>query len=617
MFIKLIFLALFIFIRPAFSQTIPSEKLKELAFSNSWLNLYYYNKGLTGYSSNALGDHFFFSKEGRDSPEKEIEAAYRAFLDNQKMWGQVKKISQCAFPARYEFLKKHFPQDFKDKKCPEFDNWSKAIDAEKIYLVYAGAYPNNPASMFGHTFIRFSRGDEKEKREGSFLLNYSIGYMAVTNPADDAITYTLKGIVGGYHGYFEIKPFYLNLGIYNNSEARDLWEYEVSLNKKEVSYLLKHIWELSQNSGFPYYFFKKNCSYYMLRLIEVVKPDWRMHQDYWFFTSPLQTITSLKKYDDNQKVGFHPSIKRKLTWKLNQLDQKQLEKYRQSLASLESLGKVDDPKVLETLITHWDLQNYKKNTLLSKDELKLRNLTLEKRSLHDSKAGFYYKEKDNNWITQTSGAPDKGHPPHRIALSYENYSKNINFEIAYGFHRFLDKPEGYEDYAFIDAMKIKGSYLTDQSKLKLIEAGILEIYSLFPFSKDMPALSWNLSIDWSQKNLIRNESLSTFNILGGIGLSQKAFKGIFQHFILINPIFTASFSKEKYNLALSLNYGLKLMNSFTLGATMLHLNNHFKMKTEGQYRFYINKYHSLFLSYKKYLNLKFNQELSLGYQLNF
>ena len=64
---------------------------------------------------------------------------------------------QCLFPARYKILSNLWPNLFNTVECPKFDKWVKGLDVENVYLVFTSVYPNNPASMFGHTFLRFDR----------------------------------------------------------------------------------------------------------------------------------------------------------------------------------------------------------------------------------------------------------------------------------------------------------------------------------------------------------------------------------------------------------------------------------------------------------------------------
>ena len=123
---------------------------------------------------------------------------------------------------------------------------------------------NNPASMFGHTFLRI---DQKGQTEQTRILAYTIDYAARV-PPDVGLEYGFKGIFGGYEGYFSTPPYYIKVQAYRDMENRDMWEYQLNLTPTQIDRLLMHAWELG-NAYFDYFFFKENCSYHIF-------PFWNM-----------------------------------------------------------------------------------------------------------------------------------------------------------------------------------------------------------------------------------------------------------------------------------------------------------------------------------------------------
>jgi hypothetical protein len=117
---------------------------------------------------------------------------------------------------------------------------------------------NNPASMFGHTFLRV---DQKGQTEQTRILAYTINYAADV-PPDSGMAYPIRGIFGGYRGYFSTIPYYLKVQEYRDIENRDIWEYRLNFTERLVRRLLMHAWELG-NASFDYFFFKENCSYHL------------------------------------------------------------------------------------------------------------------------------------------------------------------------------------------------------------------------------------------------------------------------------------------------------------------------------------------------------------------
>ena len=60
------------------------------------------------------------------------------------------------FPARTDFLVEHLQLELslEHAACPALNRWLETINADKVTLVFPVGYLNNPASLFGHTFLR-------------------------------------------------------------------------------------------------------------------------------------------------------------------------------------------------------------------------------------------------------------------------------------------------------------------------------------------------------------------------------------------------------------------------------------------------------------------------------
>jgi hypothetical protein len=91
-------------------------------------------------------------------------------------------------------------------------------------------------------------------------------------PPGSNLDYPVRGIFGGYRGYFSTIPYYLKVQEYRDIENRDIWEYRLNLTEPQIRRLLMHAWELG-NASFDYYFFKENCSYHLLSLLEYADPS--------------------------------------------------------------------------------------------------------------------------------------------------------------------------------------------------------------------------------------------------------------------------------------------------------------------------------------------------------
>src|SRR5207249_4634465 len=68
-----------------------------------------------------------------------------------------------------------------------------------------------------------------------------------------------------------------------------IWEYRLNFSDAQVRRLLMHAWELG-NSYFDYFFFKENCSYHLLSLLEYADPNLHLTEQFIFWTVPAHTV---------------------------------------------------------------------------------------------------------------------------------------------------------------------------------------------------------------------------------------------------------------------------------------------------------------------------------------
>ncbi len=260
----------------------------KLADSREWhLLLHYRENFFGGYTSEQDGSYFFLAPDGKTNPQAELEATLTKFFSDELI-GAAKQTVQCAFIARYTWLKEKLAFDDRrlpPRTCERFQNWMEGLNPRSITFIFPSAFMNNPASMFGHTLLRVDRQGQTPQTR---LLAYTINFMAEV-PEDEGILFAVRGIAGGYQGYFSAIPYYLKVKEYRDIENRDIWEYRLNLTDAQVRRMLMHVWEMG-NASFDYFFFKENCSYQLLPLLEVANPAWRLTDQFMWWTLPGDTI---------------------------------------------------------------------------------------------------------------------------------------------------------------------------------------------------------------------------------------------------------------------------------------------------------------------------------------
>ncbi len=319
-------------------------RAKELRLSQhpQWHSLLHYQPNwiLPGVSSLVDSGNFFVAPEGKSDPVAELHATLASFFSDQP---RNEEPAQCRLKARYEWLKtllRFDPQRLPPHACERFEAWYQAIDPGSLSMVFASSELSSPATMFGHTLMRL---DGRSLGPDQKLLSNAINYAAVYDDAEDSLLYTVRGIAGGYIGVFTMSPYYEKVNEYARIESRDLWEYPLQLDPSEIQRLLWHLWEMREVE-FDYYFFSENCSYQLLSLLDVARPDLRLLDTFpravFPHVIPLDTVRVLKRAGLLGTPAFRPALAHRLQHALAQLAPEQ---YDWVLAYAGGRATLDEP----------------------------------------------------------------------------------------------------------------------------------------------------------------------------------------------------------------------------------------------------------------------------------
>jgi Domain of unknown function (DUF4105) len=236
-----------------------------------WLALLHYRSdGAGGWQSEVPTRSFFLDADGDVDPEREWEAARRAFL--RSAGAAADDPAQCRFPARFAFMKEQLgwtERDAPTVACPGFAAFEQKLGARTVSVVFASHFLANPASAFGHTMLHLGRSRPPGQLEPR-LADASIGFEADTKGLS-AAKYIPRGLRGELVAGFRVIPFYDRVRKYERQELRDLWLFPLQLSQREIDQLVRHLWEL-QPVSYRYGFFGENCAQKMLALLHAVVP---------------------------------------------------------------------------------------------------------------------------------------------------------------------------------------------------------------------------------------------------------------------------------------------------------------------------------------------------------
>ncbi len=497
--VRLFFLA-FLTAAPAAGAAAPGTELLRLNLRQAalnaeawkdpyWLKLLYYEKNLLGgYHSPSVNPDFFLSSWGRISPKLELEAAIDGFF----FAGPPDASPECRFPERYLWLRGKLgvtPAAVPAPACRDFIEWKAGLDVESVSLLFASGYLNNPSTLYGHTFLRL----RKRGAAGADLLDYTINY-AATADEENGLFFAIKGLVGAYPGQFSTIPYYLKIQEYHNIESRDLWEFPLNLNQDEIDRLLRHGWELGK-AAFPYLFFTRNCSWQLMPLLDIVKPELDLSRRFHFWVIPSDTVKAALPPSPASAPGWRPSLWKIVDWKRSQLSPGErasvLELARgdqqAGLKKLEGAPLASRAAVLETAVDYLSWRFYARR--IGKTELDRRTDPL-----------LAVRAPLGQQITFL-GAPARpvsvldAHESMRLGAGLVSLKNGPAYELQarFAMQDLLDDPAGYLPDAALEMGSVRLRYEKLYNRLYLKEGRLAHVLSMNPWDSWVRRQSWEIN----------------------------------------------------------------------------------------------------------------------------
>jgi hypothetical protein len=280
-----------------------------LAEQRQWLALSHYAPDAIGGGVTSLIDNqgFFLAAGGKTDPAAELDATLAGFFADVPADG-ADNHPQCRRVSRYRWLKRQLtfdPARLPEIPCPAFEAWMTAINPGKVTLIFPAAYLDNPSTMFGHTLLRI---DPPSQPTDARLTSYSVNF-AADYGGEQGAAFAIKGLIGGYFGYFSVIPYYDKVTQYSDMENRDIWEYGLNLTPGEIEILLQNLWELDRQPV-RYYFLSTNCSLVLLSLLNVARPDLQLVERFPIYAIPVDTIRAMiEPAGMLRDVVFRPSAR--------------------------------------------------------------------------------------------------------------------------------------------------------------------------------------------------------------------------------------------------------------------------------------------------------------------
>lgn len=582
----------------SFNSWSQSEKeIESLAKDAGWLSLLKYQRFT--FFKRSLNDNprFFIADGGKYQPEKELRANLKALKTDREY--------RCRFPARTKFIVREFELSRKyleDRHCIKLRTFRRSLKTRSVALVFSSYYIKKPASMFGHTLLRLSRSTNVEER--SELTDYGVNFSAEVDTGNSML-YILKGLWGGFKGKFQTLPYFYKIREYNDAESRDLWVYNLALNRRQVRFLVDHLWEMN-DAHFNYFYLDENCSYHLLGLLDAVNPEWKLlKRTNLLSTVPAETIkTVMSTQGLVESVDYRPSAYARFKhhfYKLSEDEQKALEQYLNSDYDdkyIRSFGPQQKADILDAAMEYFD---YKNSEAILKEELKT---TAKKQTILDDRSLTPIISKEQKFEKPKDMAPHLTHATSKIAVGTANIEDNdfgiIDFQTAY--HDILDYSDGFPKTMSVHMPSVRISHQDDTWLVDRLQYLKIENF------QDFERLGKNISykVDLNTRRLYNTPecpSCTPTTLGGSFGLSRVknksfAYLGIHQSVL--------------YNIDLSdsIDYGIGI--DATVG---FFLNKQFKLKLNYRTNRYVfNAYSLPEFNFEGQYNFTLNTALNLSFE---
>jgi hypothetical protein len=483
---------------PALEAALERARDGGLARDKAWLRLGHYRGRPGHHESEADGPAFFLAPHGKTDPESELLATIRAFFTplTPAMEGARSARERhplCRFPARFFWLSRRLGlgAGLPQPSCPELFDFVSRVHAQSAVLVFSAYYLNNPASAFGHTFLRLRRG----AAAGSDLLDYGVDFSADVDTTN-AVFYAFKGLSGFFPGTFKRMPYYYKVREYNDYESRDLWEYDLALSPEALTTLVMHVWELGF-TYFDYYYVTENCSYHILGLLEAADPDLDLLDRLRAPVIPADTVKALFANPHLVSgVNFRPSVRTQ---------------FRRRVRGFDG-GKRDAVRTLAgrpaaVLPSDWSPQTHSDVVDAALDYVDMRYgraliqnaspaAADTRQALMRRRATLGVSQTDASVPLPDDQRPERGHGSTRAGSALGSTTKGEvfqSFDFRLALHDLADPGRGYPMLAGLEFLPTRLRWRMDQHRLDLEDFAFARVTSLTPLDPFDLHLSWKAS----------------------------------------------------------------------------------------------------------------------------
>lgn len=536
--------------------------------------LYYDTKGLSkDVVSLALGKFFFNHPRGREDPQTELEATLANFFSTALLPAS-KQTAQCTFVARYRWLSEKLnfdPQKLPKQKCPQFEEYLQLLQPKSVSVVIAANSFNDPASLWGHIFLKVTPQKAEKWYDGQ-----SLAYAAqLPQEKENMVSYMAKGIFGGYPGLLHLIPYKAQVSQYNEVENRDIWEYELNFTKEQIDLLVMHSWELG-STHFQYFFFRENCAFWLLPLLEIANPQFNLTEDIYFSTVPADVMRSIQAQGGIKSIYYRPSRINQVHYAMGKLgfqDQELALRVAENplevipFEEIQDLSPQHQRHVIQAADTYSRFQMVK---------------TVEDKWIEAAGQLETYMEQHQiprSFSPQMDALPgiETGHPLSYVSLGRGVADEQTISQLKFSphFHDLLFRDSGYVPGTQMNLLVLNLLYNHTRGEASVATFDIIDMISLAPVKPYRQSYSWKTRVGWQKPYNIECDGCTVFSGRLGLGRTEKTHKWFQEEWLyfFLEPEFqVGSLFDEGYRLGLNLPIGtiFEISDEWKMAMTGIH-----------------------------------------------
>lgn len=465
---------------------------------NGWHKVMYYEPVFGGWRSEAEDPAFFYSPAGPTNPKAEYLASVEAFLNDTGVLGD--EAAQCRHPRRFDWVRSKLPRNlgFPKVKCPALSAFIEQAAPGGMTLIYPASYLNNPASMFGHTFVRVDGAKEGGQRNA--LLALTVSYGADVSPDENGFVYAFKGLTGLYPGSVRSHPYYRQVQNYNELESRDIWEYPLKLNADQAEAFIKAGWDL-KDVNFNYAYLLRNCSYRLLSIMEAAFPEYDLVKKFDVYAVPIDTLRVLNEVGLLGDPRYRPAIASRIHYMATDMAKEDIELSRLLVDNgveppeTETTGALPEDNQRQVLDLAYEYSRFK----AKKAEADMAAVSYGLLRLRAQQPKGQFELTEQEWPAD----PMRGHGVRRLGLGLGFWGNRPvgRFSFRPLYHDNYDRQAGFLANSQINALQAELRFSQDgagEAELALDRFDLVDFRSFPPYGPMTPSLAWTGHMGWSR-----------------------------------------------------------------------------------------------------------------------